>query len=495
MHITKSQTFRNVFYNSLMRSATLTCQLLASTVVARGLSAADMGVVGFANIIIGFLNHFSDCGVGSAAIRRPQLTQSNLETAFTLKVILGAGSFGVALLIAPFAWHFCDHPAAGDVTRFLALNFFISTIGFLPLVQLTREMNFKALVIPGVINAVVRASLAVTLIVCGWKFWAVAVADVGANLAGGIATQCVRKIPVRFRFDAEDMREYLRFGLPLLGMGVLVYLIFYLANFLVGARLGKEQLGYYTLAFTWGSFICGLLGDTVNSVMFPAFAALQNDLVKMRRWYLKTVDLVAFVSVVANTALMANADAFLVIFLGKGSDKWMPAVVTLQILCAYGIIRAMTEPIGNCLMALGKTQTLLRSCIMVGVVQMPLLWWAIHTGKIEWVAAVVLVAYSTQALVYFPVLRREFSVSTLDLVKQLWPLAPAMLVGWWATRELFPSTHGTIFTLAYRGLFTAVVTGVTHGICSRFRCFQEVWELTFGKFTDSIFRTNSSKPS
>jgi O-antigen/teichoic acid export membrane protein len=486
VHISKAQTFRNVIYNSLMRGTMLTCQLLASTVVARSFSASDMGVVGFANIIIGFLNHFSDCGVGVAAIRRPQLTQSNLETAFTLKVILGVGSFGAALLIAPFAWHFCDHPAAANVTRFLALNYFISTIGFLPQVQLTREMNFKALVVPGVINASVRAGLAITLVLCGWKFWAVVVADVGANLAGCIAIQTVRKIPLGFRFDWADMREFLRFGLPLLGNGILVFLIFNLANFLVSAKLGIAQLGYYTLAFNWGSFICGLLGDTVNSVLFPAFAAIQNDLAKMRRWYLKTVDLVAFISVVANTALLANAHSFLVIFLGKGTDKWIPAALTLQILCGYGIIRAITEPIGNCLMARGQTKTLLHSCVLVGVVQVALLFLALEAGKIEWVALAVLVAYATQAFIFVPALRREFSISLADLVQQIWPVLPAMAAGWGATHALFNSANGSLFTLAYRGLFTAAVTALVHGIFTGFRCFQEARELTFQKFAASI---------
>ncbi len=60
----------------------------------------------------------------------------------------------------------------------------------------------------------------------------------------------------------------------------------------------------------------------------------------MRRWYLKTIDLVAFVATVANTALLANASFFLVTFLGKGTGKWLPTLSSLRILCMYGILRA-----------------------------------------------------------------------------------------------------------------------------------------------------------
>ena len=473
MTISKAKSFRNVIYTSLNKGATLVCIAVTTSVVARNLSPSDYGVVGFAGIIIGFLAHFSDVGVGSAAIRSPNLDQRGLRTAFTLKIILSSGAFVAALLIAPFAHYFFQHPATGNVVRFLALNFLISTIGFLPQVTLMREQNYRALVIPGVASAVARSILAITLILYGWKYWAVIFADVGANLVGGIAIQLARRIPIRFEFDWTDAREYLRFGVPLLGGGVLVFLIFNLDNFLVGSDMGSAKLGYYALAFTWGSFICGLLSDTVNNVLFPAFSAIRNDTAAMRRWYLKTVDVVGFVAVVANTTLLANVHFFLVTFLGKGSDKWVPAATALKILCVYGIMRVITEPLSNCIMARGRTKMLLHATALAGAVELLLLLLVLRTGRIELVAAAVLIAYATQAVIYLPYLRREFSISFRDLAAQLWPVIPALVGGCAITSLLPDSLGGTFFTLACRGLFTALVVALIHGLCTRFRCFQE----------------------
>ena len=473
MTISKAKSFRNVIYTSLNKGAALVCIAVTTSVVARNLSPSDYGVVGFAGIIIGFLAHFSDVGVGSAAIRSPNLDQRGLQTAFTLKIILSSGAFVAALLIAPFAHYFFQHPATGNVVRFLALNFLISTIGFLPQVTLMREQNYRALVSPGVASAVARCILAITLILYGWKYWAVIFADVGANLVGGIAIQLARRIPIRFEFDWTDAREYLRFGVPLLGGGVLVFLIFNLDNFLVGSEMGSAKLGYYALAFTWGSFICGLLSDTVNNVLFPAFSAIRNDTAAMRRWYLKTVDVVGFVGVVANTTLLANVHFFLVTFLGKGSDKWVPAAATLKILCVYGIMRVITEPLSNCIMARGRTKMLLHATALAGAVELILLLLVLRTGRIELVAAAVLIAYATQAVIYLPYLRREFSISFRDLAAQLWPVIPALVGGCAITSLLPDSLGGTFFTLACRGLFTALVVALIHGLCTRFRCFQE----------------------
>jgi lipopolysaccharide exporter len=473
MTSSKGKAFRNVIYSTLAKGATLICIAVSSSIVARNLSPSDYGVVGFAGIIIGFLSHFSDVGVGTAAIRRPTLDQHDLRTAFTLKIILSCGAFAVVWLIAPLAHHFFQHPATGNVLRVLSLEFLISTIGFMPVVVLTREQNYRAMLLSGFIGILGRSIIVVTLILLGWKYWAVVFADVGATLIGGVAIQLTRKIPVRIEFDWSIAREYLRFGMPLLGSGVMVFLVMNMDNFLVGSKLGSTQLGYYALAFTWGSFICGFLYDTVNNVLFPAFSAIQHDTAAMRRWYLKTVDLVGFIGVIANTALLANVHFFLVTFLGKGTGKWLPAAAALRILCIYGIVRTITEPVGNCLIARGRTKTLLHANLLAGAVELCLILLVLRTGRIELVAAAVLIAYSSASIVLLPFVRREFSIGIGDILAQLWPVVPAIVMGVLVTALLPGSFGNTIVTLACRGLFTASVVALTHGICSRFRCFQE----------------------
>jgi O-antigen/teichoic acid export membrane protein len=473
MTISKARTFRNILYSGLAKGITLVCVAGTSLVVARNLTPADYGVVGFAGIIIVFLSHFSDMGVSSAVIRRSTLQPHNIDVAITLKIILSAAAFAITLLIAPFAHHIFDHPAIANVIRILALTFLVSIIGFLPTALLTREMNYKALVIPGVATAAAQCILAVILVLHGWRYWGIVIASVGATLAGGMTVQFVKRVPVRLRFDLADMGEYIRYGAPLFGTGVLVFALFNLDNLLIGGYMGSIQLGYYALAFNWGSFICGLLYDTVNNVLFPAFSAIQDDSAAVKRWYLKSVDLVGFLAAVANGTLFANASYFLITLLGKGSDKWVPAIVALRILCAYGIVRAITEPLGSCILARGRTKTMLHANVLAGAVEVMLLLVAVHSKRIELVAVAVLIAYASQSLVYLPFLRRELSITGADVLMKVWPVLPSLTAGWLFT-SLLPSSLGkSLPTLVVRCLFTASVIALTHGLFSRFRCFYE----------------------
>ncbi len=479
MTISKARTFRNLVYTTLTKGITLLCWALTGLVVARNLTPGDYGVVGFASVIIVFAGRFSDMGLGNAVIRRPRVSSRALQTAFTLKVILSCGAFVLAWIIAPYARHLLNHPAITHIIRIWALSFLVSGIGFIPQILLTREMNYRALVIPGVATAAVQCVLAVTLVLHGWSYWAIIVANVGAAIAGGVATQLTRSSFVAFGLDWGVAREYIRFAMPLFGSGLLYFLIFNLDNFLVGTSLGSVQLGYYALAFTWGSFVCWLLQDTVNTVLLPTLSTIQDHPAAIRRWYLKTLDLVALIAVVINSALIFNAHHFLVTFLGKGSNKWIPAEAVLQILCIYGMMRAMIEVIAPCMMARGDTKTLLRASLLVGIVEILLLLLALRSGRLEMVAAAVLVAYACSAFVYLPFLRRELSIGITDIINQVWPVIPALLIGFVVTALLPSSLGSTMLGLAGRGMITALAVALSHGLCTRFRCFNEARGMIF----------------
>src|SRR5262245_4178135 len=120
MTSSKAKIFQNVIYLSLAKATAYIGGSVTSMIVARHLSPSDLGVVAFAWIIIGFFVQFSDLGVGSAAVRSPSLDRKSLQTAFTLRLILGVGAFLAVYLIAPFAHHMFQHPATGDVMRVLA---------------------------------------------------------------------------------------------------------------------------------------------------------------------------------------------------------------------------------------------------------------------------------------------------------------------------------------------------------------------------------------
>ena len=124
-------------------------------------------------------------------------------------------------------------------------------------------------------------------------------------------------------------------------------------------------------------------------------------------------------------------------------------------------------------MALGRTKILLQANVVGGAVELLLILLALRSGRIELVAAAVVVSYVSAVIVLIPFLRREFSIGLGDITAQIWPVGLALIVGCLVASLLPASMGSTIVTLAGRGLITALGAALTHGLCTRFRCFHE----------------------
>jgi len=270
-------------------------------------------------------------------------------------------------------------------------------------------------------------------------------------------------------------RSLVAFGAPIVGVNFVVFVLFNADNFAIGTVLGAAVLGYYAVAFNWGSMICGLLYETVNGVLFPAFCKIQDNAVEMKRLYLKTVERVGFVAVVVNTALLASAHDFLVVVLGGGGEKWLAAVTSLKILAVYGMLRAMTEPMANVMFALRETKTLFKANMLGAVIELGLMVPVLLWYGINGVAILVGVAYASQLWVCVPVMKRRLSLRLPELLEIAVPLAVASGLSACASYLVVSQLVETSWlSLGLRIFITAATLTLAHGILTSFRVVREI---------------------
>jgi O-antigen/teichoic acid export membrane protein len=319
----------------------------------------------------------------------------------------------------------------------------------------------------------------VGLVLLGFGYWGIVVAEVVATVIFVTILGLVRPVIVRLRWDKSAARELFHFGSPIAGSSLLVFLLFNADNFAIGSVVGATALGYYVVAFNWGSLICSILSETVNGVLLPAFAKMQDDLDAMRRLYLRSVASVGFIGVLANTCLLAVGHEFLVVVLGRGTEKWLPALTCLHVLAVYGMIRALTEPLANVAIAVGKTKVLLTANAVAAAIEIVPMLWILWKYGITGIAVLVTVAYLAQVLVYVPFLARELAVRGRDLLRIVVPLAVAsgiaVFVG---SVALGPSVEPSWFSFGARIIVTGGVFTLLHGLLTSFTVVRDAYALT-----------------
>lgn len=470
-------TLKSIGHNAVAKMLTLGTQGAASMILARRLGADDYGVVGIALVVIGLLNRFSEMGLSAAIVQRPHVDSKTLATAQSINALIGLGLFLAAQALAPLADVILHSPASVTVVRVLAFGFLINVVGFLPNAMLTREMRFAELRIPAVCGAVIRGVLAITCAIAGLKYWSIVIGTMAGNVVSAVGLRMMRPIRVKWSLDRVIGAELLRFGGPLLGVSVLVFAVFNIDNAIIGAQLGTAELGYYTVAMTWGTFVCGTLTEVVHSVLFPRFSREQADRPLLRSMYLRSLRLILFGAVLVNTTLFCVSDGFLYFILGKSTDRWMPALDTLRVLCCYGAVRAAMEPIGNVLLALGRPKIIFHANLIAVAVELAALPFVASRFGILGVGIFLCLAYATQWAIYLPFLRRELKIGPRDFLPIIGPSLGAIGVVMAAAFILPVDATTAPSAMILKSTVAGAVFVAVHELLSRGSIFREAFGL------------------
>jgi len=476
----KLKTFSNVSYNSVAKLSTLFFQAIANIILTRTLTAGDYGIVGFATILTTFLGQFSDMGIGSALIHRPYLDDKALYTGFTVKFFLGIIICLAAWVAAPLAITLFDNPAVVDVIRMLSLIFIINSFMFLPNLLLTKELNYKKISLYNTLTVFLQSTVAIVLALKGFKFWSIVLANVSASVFMAVIVNIIKPVKPKFMFNRVIADQLINYGGNIFLTGFLVFIVFNIDNFMIGSVAGADKLGYYSLAFNWGAMICTMLSSTILSVMFPTLSKMQGDKVRIKNAYLRVLEYICFFGILANMTLFVIAKDFLIHVLGHGTDKWLPALFALRVLCVYGIFRILLEPVASVIMALGKTEKLRKVNFVVAAIELIFIYPILKQFGIEGVAVLVTFAYVSQFAMYYPFIKKELNITWVDLITSVthsFSAAFAII----ALFLVFEASWGSsLFIILAKILLCTTGYILLHGLTSKWKILKEMYGMICG---------------
>lgn len=473
----KASTTKNISYSALGKIVVFIFQACANIILSRELVSSDYGIVNFAMIQVTLMTTLSSFGINNAAVQRKEFNENTLYTAFTIKFIFSIVIYAILYVAAGYSVYFFDNSNVVNVIRLLALVVLINVFAFMPSTMLSRTLNLKRNVIAETVSYVSSSIIAIIMALNGFKFWSIAVAYVCSTAVYVIVVNFFMPCRISFMFDRRIASELIRYGSHVLLAGLVSFAVFNFDNFVVGSVSGSSVLGYYALAFNWGSMVCGIMSSVVLSVLFPTFSRMQDDPAKMKDAYLDILRYTAIFCVLWNLTLFCVSESFLVHVLGKGTDKWLPALNALRIMCVYGILRSLVEPTNTLLMASGNPKLVLRSGIIVAVVELLLVYPAIKYGSIEVVSAVVLVAFMSQIYFMKKYVRRIFNVSFIEITKTILPACSTAIVV-----SLLYKIIQNVIANSLTGLIISVFCVATtylifYGLVTRWKYYSRIYSL------------------
>jgi O-antigen/teichoic acid export membrane protein len=325
--------------------------LASLMILARLLVPEDFGLMGIGLIVIETLELFSETGFEQAMVQRRDRIEKYVDTTWTVNILRGFALGGLVLLMAPVIGLFFDDQRVTGLLQVLALSPVVKGFANAHVVSFARELEFdKSFLLNGG-GALVQAAVAVILAAIDPSVWALVFGLLAGNLARVVLSFLLTASRPRLSYSGERFRALFSFGRWILGSKIVVFLSTQGDDIIVGKLLGTDALGYYRVSYRVSNLPATELATAVSTVIFPAFAKVQEDLGRLRKAFCETFELITAVSFLLGGLILVLADLLVPLLFG---EKWTPIVPLVQILSVYGIMRSMGSPFGPVFQAIGR---------------------------------------------------------------------------------------------------------------------------------------------
>ena len=384
----KKQTKVGLYWKAIEMFSKYGINFVISILMARMLDPHDYGVAALPAVFLTVMTIFTDSGFTPALIRKPDLNESDIPTAFVYSLTIGSICYIIIYAASPYIADFYKEPELTPVLRFTAISCIITVFGMPVVVQLNRSLSFKAVSVASVVGRLLGAFVGLYLAYIGLGVWALVI----TSMLGVVITLSINWVCMPWKPKAWVSRESFKYlwgyGNKLFLTEILTTIFDNVKPIFIGRYYSVRDLGIYNKAEGYAQLPSQSMFGIVYGLTFPVLSKMQDDDERLRYNYRRMLRALAFVLFPMMMGLAALARPFVLVLL---SDKWEQCVPLLQILCFSTMWLPIHTLNRNLLMVKGKSDYFFKLEMIKKVWELFMLLVSLPFGIIYFCAASIVV--------------------------------------------------------------------------------------------------------
>jgi PST family polysaccharide transporter len=332
-------------------------QIGSTAVLARVLTPRDFGLVGMVAVVTGLVGLIKDFGLSAATVQRAELRHEQVSTLFWINVALSACLMAALAAVAPVVAWLYGEPLLTPITLALAGTFLLSGLTAQHHALLRRQMRFTELATAELGGVALGMTVSIAAAVWGASYWALVI-GVAVNAASTMVLVWIFSgwRPGRPHLGC-GVRSMLAFGGSLTAYDALSYLAVNADQMLIGWYWGAGPLGIYSKAYALVMLPMQQIRTPISQVAVPALCRLRDDPGQFRSFYLKTLSLIALVTLPIGAAAALGTDEVILLLLGR---QWTAAGAVFRALAFAMPLQAVLGCVGWLFVSTGRAKAMLK---------------------------------------------------------------------------------------------------------------------------------------
>lgn len=353
----KQKSLKGVSWSLIDNIAGSGITFLVGIVLARLLSPSEFGIIGMITIFIAISNSIVDSGFSNALIRKTNASNKDYNTVFIFNMAVSLLLYFLLFLSAPAISRFYKEPVLINVTRCIGLVLICNAFGIIQRTLLTKVVDFKTQAKVSIVASTGSGVIGISMALYGFEVWSLVAQQVTRQLLNSLFLWVFNKWRPFLQFSRQSFRELFGFGSRLMISGIIDTTYQNIYYLIIGKFYTPSQLGQYTRAEQFKNIFSQNLTSVIQRVSYPILSSIQDDEERLLAAYRKVIKTTMLVTFALMLGMAAIAKPMILILIG---EKWLPAVIYLQIMCFAAMLYPLHAINLNILQVKGRSDLFLR---------------------------------------------------------------------------------------------------------------------------------------
>ena len=303
---------------------------LVTLVLARKLMPEEFGIVALCAMFITFIDLFVNSGISIALIQKKDVDELDYNTIFHSGLVLSIIAYIIIFFSAPFVAIWFHNPQVTSVLRVSSIAMLIGSFSMVQSAHVSRKLEFKKYFLSSLSGQALSGVVGVTMACIGFGVWALVTQSLIKRLTSTLVLYFIVRWHPHWEFSFERFKGMYSFAWRQMVANATATISEQLRGYVIGIKYSPADLAYYNRGEGLPGIVYNNVNGTINSVMFPALARLQDDKARIRHGLSRSMKTSSYVIFPALFGLAAVSDKIIVILY---TAKWLPAVPFMQLIC------------------------------------------------------------------------------------------------------------------------------------------------------------------
>ena len=338
-------------------------------VLARILLPEYYGMISIVTIFISLCDVFVTSGMGTALVQKKNVDEEDYNTAFIISISIATFLYIVLFFLAPLISKFYTMDALTLVIRVMALRLPLAAINSIQQAHVQRAMAFKRFFIATLSGTLMSGFVGLYLAMNGYGVWALVFQYLTNTTVNTIVLFFVEKWIPKVQFSLDKAKEIYSFGWKVLATELVYTLENNMCGLIIGKMFGAADLAFFDQGKKYPGILVNNINSAINKVMLPAYSRYQEDLKQLKDMLRKSISVGAFLLAPILIGFAVVSETFISVVL---TDKWLFCSPYIKIFCLMYLTRPLETACHQALLAVGKSDTVLRVMIIINSVDFTL---------------------------------------------------------------------------------------------------------------------------